>query len=353
MNKKRAVLVYSAADTVGEGRNIGDYIQGLAANQFMKAEVTVDREHLNNYAGEPVRLVMNGWFMQHPENFPPSPAIEPLFVSFHIRPAIADRMLTEKTVDYLRRHGPIGCRDEQTRQILEAHGVPAYYSSCLTLTLGRTYRRPDGRHRHGVCFVDPFLPFSKRDFRKGWPYLLRHPLLALAIYRRLRVQMLAGKGLGFRLRRFFRIGTFMRAYLSVFSEKLLATADYLTPIMSMKQADTDEKKFALADQLVSRYASAKFCVTSRIHCALPCVGIGTPVIFVDAADKDLAAGRFAGLERFFCMLRARPDGLKPEGEIAQRLDLSGKIDEDSAIPCGAEHVPYVQALTAICEKFAQ
>ncbi len=96
---------------------------------------------MNEYKSENgvTKLILNGWFMWFPENFPPSEDILPLFVSFHIVPSIAERLLTPITIEYLKKYGPIGCRDHYTRDLLLSKGVPAYYSSCLTLTLGKKY----------------------------------------------------------------------------------------------------------------------------------------------------------------------------------------------------------------------
>ena len=34
----------------------------------------------------------------------------------------------------------------------------------------------------------------------------------------------------------------------------------------------------LAKNLLNKYASAKLVITSRIHCAIPCLSLGTPVL---------------------------------------------------------------------------
>jgi len=41
-------------------------------------------------------------------------------------------------------------------------------------------------------------------------------------------------------------------------------------------------RFTAAYQLMEMYASAKLVVTQHIHCALPCVAMGTPVIFINS-----------------------------------------------------------------------
>ncbi|HIP92256.1 MAG TPA: hypothetical protein EYH25_02205 [Thermotoga sp.] len=121
--------------------NLGDDIQALAAKQFLpRVDVILDREFLNQVSSKDIiKVIMNGWFTHRPDNWPPSFNIEPLFISFHISPAIANKLLSRKTVEYLKKYEPIGCRDEYTRDLLKSKGVDAYFSGCLTLTLDYGY----------------------------------------------------------------------------------------------------------------------------------------------------------------------------------------------------------------------
>ena len=58
----------------GSTKNIGDYIQSVAQEQFLdKVDCYVEREQMNAFqSDEKVNTIMNAWFMHHPENFPPS-----------------------------------------------------------------------------------------------------------------------------------------------------------------------------------------------------------------------------------------------------------------------------------------
>ena len=79
--------------------NIGDYIQTLAVIKLIGKEYKIlDRESLNSYNDEPRKVIINGWFMEKPLNFPPSSNLKPLFISFHISPHIASDFLN--TVSY-------------------------------------------------------------------------------------------------------------------------------------------------------------------------------------------------------------------------------------------------------------
>ena len=56
-----------------------------------------------------------------------------------------------------------------------------------------------------------------------------------------------------------------------------------------------EARFAQAERLLALYARASCVVTTRLHCALPCTAIGTPVLLLDTApDQE----RFSGLNDF-------------------------------------------------------
>lgn len=158
---KNGLLVYTPLN----GKfNIGDYIQSLAAKQFFPNSSTflyIDRDHTNEYQGEPVKLIMNGWYSHEPQNWPPSIQINPLFVAIHINETIKDQFLTEESIAYFKRFEPIGCRDYNTQKMLLSKGIKAYFSGCLTLTLGLTYQ-----HKKISCnkiyFVDPFFTLTPK-----------------------------------------------------------------------------------------------------------------------------------------------------------------------------------------------
>ena len=65
---KNGLLVYSSEY---EYVNIGDYVQSLAAKQFFDGiDEFICREKLHEYAGEDVKLILNGWFTHKPDNWP-------------------------------------------------------------------------------------------------------------------------------------------------------------------------------------------------------------------------------------------------------------------------------------------
>lgn len=85
-------------------------------------------------------IVAFGWHMHalYKLRFglPYHPHLNPLFVAFHLnRP----QALTPEAVDYLRAHGPVGCRDWTTVHLLLAAGVDAFFTGCLTSTVNAVF----------------------------------------------------------------------------------------------------------------------------------------------------------------------------------------------------------------------
>ncbi len=51
--------------------NIGDYVQSLAAKQFLpRVDEYVERDELNSLKGEEIKIIMNGWYTHYPGNWP-------------------------------------------------------------------------------------------------------------------------------------------------------------------------------------------------------------------------------------------------------------------------------------------
>ncbi len=336
----------------GNNKNIGDYIQSIAADQFMHATELIEREHLHEYHGEKMKVILNGWFMHHPENFPPSDDIVPLFISFHLRPRMADMLLTPATIAYMKAHGPVGCRDRTTLSILETRGIPAYFSNCLTLTLGRSFARVPEDGRHGVCFVDPLHCLDKWDALRGLPWMLAHPVMTLRIFAKMQRQALKGKMLKFHVQAFLKLGAFLRAYLKLFSKRLLLDAEYYSHGVRERLFTGEKNKFEYCRRLLRRYAEAKFCVTCRIHCALPCVAMGTPVVFVESMEKDVDEGRFDGIRELFNMATTRRGSMKANFRFATD-EPDGRIGETAGIPTTDRHLAAVADMCRRCDEFAR
>lgn len=228
--------------------NLGDEIQALAtlaripapSYYFNRDKLAQESEAIEGHAS----VVMNGWFGQWPENWPPSDKIRPLLTSMHItkekvqskygvRPS--DFFLAPSMAKYFKSHGPVGARDLSTLELLRKAGVDAYFSGCMTLTLER-------------------------------PAITRNPDLIV-------LNDLPGN---------FIAHARGRSFKQVFQ----------TGHNGYKPQDPLERLHR-ARELLALYASASCVVTTRLHCALPCLAIGTPVLLINYSADPY---RFAGLK---------------------------------------------------------
>ena len=136
--------------------NIGDDIQSLAAIDLLRQNGIseygcVEREALNHYDGEPIALIMNGWFLHNPKNFPPSDKIKPLFISFHCE---HEEVIKEHR-KYFQKHEPIGCRSNSTVSMCEKYGIKAYLSGCITLCFDEAPEKEEYVCATDIHFDDP------------------------------------------------------------------------------------------------------------------------------------------------------------------------------------------------------
>ena len=225
---KYGLLVFKETD------NIGDDIQAYAAERFLpKVDYYIDRESLNVFMPnnqERVAMIMNAWYMYNKFTLPPSPYIEPLFVSVHFSKSdffqIEDDCLDASVKNYFNQFGKVGCRDNSTRRILENKGIETYFSGCLTLT------------------IEPQAKISKENI----------------------------------------------IYCVDVSEEIVKKVEKLNVSCHIKKKthDIEPKKsgFCWSDRkrrvenLLVEYQSARCVITTRLHCALPCLALGTPVLLV-------------------------------------------------------------------------
>jgi hypothetical protein len=300
--------------------NIGDHIQSLAARQFLpRVDVLIDRERLGDYDGPPVRLILNGWFSHRPDTWVPSPAIIPHFVSFHMNARAADRMLSPAGIAYLQRHSPIGCRDWHTVALLRARNIDAYFSGCLTLTLTREqYGRPRGAD---AVLTDPFFNVPSPAEMVVAPSRLLAALVQGGIFRRHRL---------------------LQASVHATVRRQLAPVTHRIP----EQRHTDETLFDVAALYLQRYARARLVLTSRLHCALPCLAFGTPVVFLDAFTRTSQTCRFDGLLDLLHRVTCRPD-LPPVTSFDVRCPLRSEDIPDNP----TNHFALAAALRRSCERF--
>ena len=143
--------------------NIGDYIQALAASQFLPSiDGFVNREKLKDYDGDECTMIMNAWYLHDYSQWPPSEKINPLFVSVHFNSSALEGLMSDESIAYLKKYAPIGCRDYYTAQHLKNKGVDAYFSACLTLTLGHRFKSVEKDEK--CYFVEPSFKVDKSYF---------------------------------------------------------------------------------------------------------------------------------------------------------------------------------------------
>lgn len=184
-----------------------------------------------------VKLLHNGWLdgaymTWHTD-------VDALLTSIHInelpkdtsydwlKPQQQVSLLDASYHDFLRRK-QIGCRDPFTFAKVIRAGLNAYMSGCITATLGlvSTDASTDATPRSGIYLVDVELP-------------------SLARY---------------------------------VPADIIARAVVCTHVYDGSPGDTLQK-FKQAGELLDKYMRAELVITSRLHCALPCLAYGTPVLY--------------------------------------------------------------------------
>ena len=249
--------------------NIGDDIQAYAASRFLPhIDYYIDREFVHAFQSvqkEKVAVIMNAWWLYNTFNWPPSNDIIPLLVSMHFSDHNDADYLNGLGGKYLKDCGPVGCRDYHTAELLKKKNIECFFSGCLTLTL-------------------PKQPIKKGDT----PYIC---VCDLPTKVEKHVQSIAQKH----------------------GIRVIRTNHYLPP---EKISDDWEKRRDEVEKLLGLYQNAKCVVTSRLHCALPCLAMEVPVLLVHNGDPGARFGPFLPLlwtedEKVFCEGKGQYDPVAP------------------------------------------
>lgn len=329
-------------------KNIGDYVQSVASSQFIGDDFEfIEQEEADTYKSRnsrKTRLIMNGWFQWRAENWPPSEDILPLLVSMHISPLRKDQLLNEKGIAFLKNNGPVGCRDHYTEDLLKSYGIPSYFSACVTLTLGKKYKVSD-KEREGIYIVDPYFEipslFEKTDganilnverLNEFVEFYSLHSEIINQLASRQFFKEYSPTGFLDRdnnpYRSFYKAACFYKVYSQRFSDEFLLKAQYVTHWMDVDMSkETTDSLFKIAEGLVKQYAKAKMVITSRIHAGLPCLGMGTPVVFI--ANPEVVAergtfntpGRLGGLVELFRILNLEDGIFSSDDEVLKGIDM--------------------------------
>ncbi|WP_049946209.1 polysaccharide pyruvyl transferase family protein [Butyrivibrio sp. WCD2001] len=234
-------------------KNIGDDMQSYAASLFLPSvDYMVDIEELDSFVAEddePVATIMSAWYMWHKWNWPPTKSLYPMWLGFHYddlqrarkrgMPCHFEYLESGPGFEYLKAYEPIGCRDPYTMEQLDRIGIKNYFSACVTLTLPkRPIVKPEKEYI--VC----------NDVGKK---------VLKAIKKQLKGQDVEIK--------------------------------VIPPTRKVPSTDMpwEERKKEVEDYL-DIYQNAKCVITKRLHCALPCLALETPVLLV---RKNFDSPRFA------------------------------------------------------------
>ena len=248
--------------------NLEDEIQGFPGLHFIPfLDTFLDREALDESKGsEKITPFFNAWWGDAQTSWPPPDNIDPILLSIHITPLIKSTMATNKSTDYFQSKAPIGCRDTDTLEYMQnTIGVAAFFSGCLTLLM----RNPNIGH----------------NFRTGSIYIVD-------------------------------VKSDINALLPVHVQDRAVTIEH-----NMKGSSMNNRlaRFTAAYELMEMYSRASVVITQRIHCALPCVAMGTPVIFINSPDMPGGGGTINKGS-------SRTVGLTP---LFHTLDLYTKSNEEA------------------------
>lgn len=326
----------------GDYKNIGDYIQSIAQEQFWnRTDIFVEREKLNQIkCNEKINIIMNGWFMWFPETFCLKDCLNPLFISFHIAPSIADKLLTEDNIEQLKKFAPIGARDLETKSILERKGIESYFSGCLTLTLGNTFKNTAKNGK--IYIVDPYYELGGTNSKKikyirALFYLIKHYKNILPLKNRFKYEFkspLSKKSP--KLDKLLHLASFYNAYSKILDKNVIYKANYINHIINIGENSTEQERLQIARNYIEMYSKASLVITSRIHAALPCLAVETPTIFVNSnkltnSSSIRSNGRFGGIINLFNLLDYENGQLIPNSPSIKKVLLNGKISKITKI----------------------
>lgn len=225
-----------------ETENIGDDIQAYAVKRFLpRIDYYVDMNHMDEFIPdkeEKVAVIINGWFLQYTLNWPPSPYIKPLPISMHFTNKdwfwdTTDRAyhLQGYGLEYLKDIEPIGCRDSHTQKLLDSKGIKTEYTGCMTLTIPK------------------FQKIEKQDY-----------ICAVDVSEEV-------------------------------IEQIKKTTDMEVKIVTHTVPEdyhklSWEKRMENVEELLKLYQGARAVISYRLHCALPCLAIGTPTILLNEEYRN-------------------------------------------------------------------
>lgn len=224
--------------------NLGDDIQSYAVRKLLpQVDYYIEREALDTFLPETlekVAVIVSGWYLYSHLNWPPSLFIAPLVTSIHFDTyyscCLDSNILKNFILDgyggeWLKSNGPIGCRDGDTKKMLDDFDIPNYFSGCATLTLPRF---------DNVAATDKIIAVDISE-----------------------------------------------KALEALKEKTSLPIETYTHYIELSEYGYDTR-FDMVEERLKAYQSARLVITTRLHAALPCLALGVPVLFI---KEDWALNR--------------------------------------------------------------
>lgn len=232
-----------------ESTNLGDDLRTLAAALLLpRVDRVLDARSLDQPLpylpeGERVAALLSGAALSDLSHWPPDQRIVPVFAGLHLSAedawGVPFTALDGAGLKCLTTHTPVSCRDQRTAGLLAGADVPHVVSGCVTLTLSRPAGVTAGEELYCVDVPE-------------------------AVTEALRA---------------------------------LVGADVVRIVTHQRTNDDLDyaRRMNAAEALLRRYAGARLVVTKRLHCAMACLAIGTPVILLyNSAYEDIR--RFAPMD---------------------------------------------------------
>lgn len=265
--------------------NIGDYIQSLAALQFLPNNCIpffVDRDSIEffNKTKFKIIIIMNSWNIIQKGNRKVPSNIYPIYLSYHIN---NKNYIDSFSLKNLKKNEPIGCRDIFTLKYLQKQGINSYFSSCLTTTLDINFAVNQTERINDIIFID------------------------------------------------FRFGLFPEADKFIKSLKAYNFSNIKYKRHMYKSQYTHLQRFIIAKRLLDQYARAKLVISTRIHGALPCLALKTPIIFINRKyDK-----RYPGLYELLNTV-----GINSKG----KFEINVKLNNNNLVVNPTNYLEYANRL---------
>lgn len=277
---KYGVLVFK------ETTNIGDDVQSYASRRFLPHyKYLIEREELISFESENnevVSSIMNAWYSHKAYNCILPNNINPFFVAMHITENKKDYFTTGYGKECFGKYN-IGARDESTLKILKDAEMQSYFSGCLTLTLQKF---DNVKKENNIVVVD--VRDNELEYIK-----------------------------------------------SKSKSDILEITHNVDPDSYSKIPF--ETRFENVEKLLKTYQSAKLVITSRLHVALPCLALGTPVLLI---ENDNHKDRFSS---FLPMINT----------VISSDFVSGKIDINDIKENPTIHMEYREKLIKKCTEFIE